>query len=61
MLGVLKHLEQSSYVTVTLTHGTGLDGFYEQLGFQAVGDATRVWKRGDTNIDAPTKRWTSER
>lgn len=47
MAGVLAHLRQSRYVTVTLTHHHGLGDFYQRFGFRAIGDDTdtRVWHR----------------
>jgi len=47
MAGVLGHLRQSRYVSVTLTHGGGLGDFYQRFGFRAIGDDTdtRIWHR----------------
>ena len=47
MEGILNHLQRSSYVSVTLTDGSGLDGFYERFGFRMISSGTpsRVWKR----------------
>ena len=45
MRGVLAHLQRSRYVTVTLTAGAGLEGFYRGFGFRAFEDAALVWKR----------------
>jgi ribosomal protein S18 acetylase RimI-like enzyme len=44
MQGVVAHLQRSRYVSVTLTHGSGLEGFYERFGFQVVKDIARIWK-----------------
>ena len=48
MLGVLAYLQNSNYVSVTLTDGTGLKDFYQRFGFQTIGveTPTRVWRRG---------------
>jgi ribosomal protein S18 acetylase RimI-like enzyme len=48
MQGVLAHLRRSDYLSVTLTDGSGAQGFYERFGFQEIaGDAVaRVWRRG---------------
>jgi aspartate racemase len=48
MAGVLAYLKGADYISVTLTDGSRLPGFYEQFGFQRL-DAvtpTRVWRRG---------------
>ena len=47
MVGVLGHLRQSRYVSVTLTHGGGLGDFYRRFGFRPIGDDTdtRIWQR----------------
>ena len=47
MAGVLAHLQQSRYVSVTLTHGHGLDDFYVRFGFRPVcsDTSTRAWRR----------------
>ncbi len=48
ILGVLAHLQRSRYVSVTLTDGSGIEGFCERFGFRAIESATpaRVWERG---------------
>jgi ribosomal protein S18 acetylase RimI-like enzyme len=48
MQGVLAHLQRSNYVSVTLTDGSGIDGFYQRFGFQLFNqeEPVRVWKRG---------------
>ena len=52
MRGVLEHLLRSRYVSVTLNHGSGLEGFYQRFGFQVCDDVARVWKRGtETKLD----------
>jgi GNAT superfamily N-acetyltransferase len=43
MRRVVGHLRQSLYVTVTLTAGTGLDGFYQRFDFKLFKDAAHVW------------------
>jgi ribosomal protein S18 acetylase RimI-like enzyme len=52
MRRVLAHLQRSRYVSVTLTDGSGLQGFYEQFGFRVGRDGapTRVWERGTETI-----------
>ena len=49
MPGVLAYLQRSRYVSVTLTDGSGIQGFYQRFGFQP-GDhehtPMRVWRRG---------------
>src|SRR6185436_9874354 len=34
MRGILAHLERSRYVSVTLTDGSGIAGFYQRFGFR---------------------------
>jgi GNAT superfamily N-acetyltransferase len=52
MRGVVAYLRQSRYVAVTLTHGSGLDSFYQRFGFQTVEDVTRIWKPAtEMNVD----------
>jgi ribosomal protein S18 acetylase RimI-like enzyme len=46
MRGVLAHLQQSRYVTVLLTDGSGIQGFYRRFGFQVYTDVAMVWERG---------------
>ena len=48
MSGVLAYLQNSNYVSVTLTDGSGLKDFYQRFGFQIIDDETptRVWRRG---------------
>lgn len=48
--GVLAHLQRSRYVSVTLTAGSGLEGFYHQFGFLVVKDVALIWKRGTETI-----------
>ncbi len=52
MMGVLAHLQNSQYLSVTLTDGSGLADFYERFGFQLVASDTpaRVWRRGTETI-----------
>lgn len=47
MGGVLRHLLASDYVSVTLTDGSALDGFYQRFGFRLISPDTpsRVWNR----------------
>jgi ribosomal protein S18 acetylase RimI-like enzyme len=52
MRGVVAHLQRSRYVSVTLTHGSGLEGFYEQFGFQVFKDIARTWRPAmETRLD----------
>jgi ribosomal protein S18 acetylase RimI-like enzyme len=46
MEGVVAHLRQSRYVSVTLTDDTGLPDFYERFGFRRLAPetATRRWR-----------------
>jgi len=44
MRGVVAHLQRARYVSVTLTDGSGLEGFYERFGFQVFNDIARIWK-----------------
>jgi GNAT superfamily N-acetyltransferase len=43
MQGVIAYLQRSRYVSVTLTHGSGLEDFYERFGFQVFKDIARIW------------------
>ena len=44
MRGVVTHLQRSQYVSVSLTHSSGLEGFYQRFGFQVSRDIARIWK-----------------
>ena len=44
MQRVLAHLQRSHYVSVTLTDGSGIAGFYQRFGFQDYKDVTLIWK-----------------
>src|SRR5262245_9791806 len=44
MRGVVAHLQRSRYVSVSLTHSSGLEGFYQRFGFQVSKDFVRFWK-----------------
>ena len=46
MRGVLAHLQQSRYVSVTLTDSSGIAGFYQQFGFRVCKDVAHGWERG---------------
>jgi ribosomal protein S18 acetylase RimI-like enzyme len=50
MRGVLTHLQRSSYVSVTLTDGSGIPGFYQRFGFRVGTDVAHVWERGTEAI-----------
>jgi ribosomal protein S18 acetylase RimI-like enzyme len=46
MRGVLAHLQRSRYVSVTLTDGSGIEGFYQRFGFLVANDVALVWEPG---------------
>jgi ribosomal protein S18 acetylase RimI-like enzyme len=46
MRGVLAHLHRSRYVSVTLTDGSGIEGFYRRFAFRPLNDDALVWDRG---------------
>jgi ribosomal protein S18 acetylase RimI-like enzyme len=46
MLGVLGYLQRSRHVSVTLTDGSGIAGFYQRFGFRVCKDVAHVWERG---------------
>jgi ribosomal protein S18 acetylase RimI-like enzyme len=46
MLGVLAHIQRSRYVSVTLTDGSGVEGFYQRFGFRVSKDIAHVWEQG---------------
>jgi ribosomal protein S18 acetylase RimI-like enzyme len=50
MRGVLAHLQRSRYVSVTLTDGSGMAGFYQRFGFRVYKDVAQVWERGTEAI-----------
>src|SRR5919109_1194818 len=50
MLGVLAHLQRSHYVSVTLTDGSGIEGFHQRFGFRVCNDVAQVWERGTEAI-----------
>jgi ribosomal protein S18 acetylase RimI-like enzyme len=65
MRGVLAYLKRSRYVSVTLTAGSGLEGFYQRFGFHVFKDVALVWKRGtetirdvDGTLPNPPLQWT---
>lgn len=44
MTHVIAHLRAAEYASVTLTDGSGIDGFYERFGFRTMSGAVpRVW------------------
>src|SRR5262249_19093340 len=45
MRGVVAHLQRSRYVSVSLSHSSGLDDFYQGFGFQVPKDFVRIWKQ----------------
>ena len=55
MSGVLAYLQNSNYVSVTLTDGSGLTDFYQRFGFQIIDveTPTRVWRRGKEIVKIP--------
>jgi ribosomal protein S18 acetylase RimI-like enzyme len=56
MRGVLAHLQRSRYVSVTLTDGSGIEGFYQRFGFRVFNDVAQVWVRGTEAIRNDTDR-----
>jgi ribosomal protein S18 acetylase RimI-like enzyme len=50
MRGVLAHLQRSRYVSVTLTDGSGIEGFYRRFGFRVCKDVAQIWERGTETI-----------
>jgi ribosomal protein S18 acetylase RimI-like enzyme len=50
MRGVLAHLQRSRYVSVTLTDGSGIAGFYQRFGFRVCKDVAQIWERGTAAI-----------
>jgi ribosomal protein S18 acetylase RimI-like enzyme len=46
MRGVLAHLQRSRYVSVTLTDGSGIAGFYQRFGFRVCKEVAQRWERG---------------
>jgi ribosomal protein S18 acetylase RimI-like enzyme len=58
MRGVLAHLQRSRYVSVTLTDGSGIAGFYHRFGFRVCPEVTQRWERGAeaSSSDAASER-----
>src|SRR5262245_60102919 len=58
MRGVLEHLHRSRYVSVTLTNGSGIAGFYHRFGFRVCPEVTQRWERGAeaSSSDAASER-----
>jgi ribosomal protein S18 acetylase RimI-like enzyme len=56
MHGVLAHLQRSRYVSVTLTDGSGIAGFYQRFGFRLCKDVAQQWERGEEPIDKDSER-----
>ena len=54
MCGVLAHPQRSHYVSVTLTDGSGIAGFYQRFGFQVCKDVAHRWDRGIEAISTET-------
>jgi aspartate racemase len=56
LAGVVAYLNQSNYISVTLTDGSGLTDFYQRFGFHLVDLAspTRVWRRGTATVPTQT-------
>ncbi len=46
MRGVLAHLQRSRYVSVTLTDGSGIGGFYHRFGFRVCSQVVQRWEPG---------------
>jgi predicted GNAT family acetyltransferase len=59
MMGVLAHLRCSRYVSVTLTDGSGIEGFYQRFGFRVSKDRACIWERGAETIskDSDSERF----
>jgi ribosomal protein S18 acetylase RimI-like enzyme len=56
MRGVLAHLQRSRYVSVTLTDGSGIEGFYQRFGFRVCKDVAQIWERGTETIGKDADR-----
>ena len=56
MRGVLAHLQRSRYVSVTLTDGSGIAGFYQRFGFRVCKDVAQIWERGTEVISQDSDR-----
>jgi ribosomal protein S18 acetylase RimI-like enzyme len=56
MRGVLAHLQRSRYVSVTLTDGSGIEGFYRRFGFRVCKDVAQIWERGTETIGKDADR-----
>jgi len=56
MRGVLAHLQRSRYVSVTLTDGSGLAGFYQRFGLQVCTEVAERWERGTETISNEADR-----
>jgi ribosomal protein S18 acetylase RimI-like enzyme len=54
MRGVLGHLQRSQYLSVTLTDGSGIAGFYQLFGFRVCKDVAQRWERGTEAISTET-------
>ena len=50
MCGILAHLQRSRYVSVTLTDGSGIAGFYHRFGFRVCTEVAQRWERGAETI-----------
>jgi ribosomal protein S18 acetylase RimI-like enzyme len=50
MRGVLAHLQRSRYVSVTLTDGSGIAGFYQRFGFRVCKDVAQRWERETASL-----------
>jgi len=54
MRHVTRHLQASNYVSVTLTDGTNIAGFYQKFGFRDSTEPALVWKPStDVSYQAP--------
>ena len=56
MRGVLAHLQRSQYLSVTLTDGSGIAGFYQRFGFRICKDVAQRWERVTEAISTETDR-----
>jgi GNAT superfamily N-acetyltransferase len=50
MRGVFAHLKLSNYLSVTLTDGSGIAGFYQKFGFRVCKDVAQIWDCGTETI-----------
>jgi uncharacterized membrane protein YfcA len=56
MRGLLAHLQRSRYVIMTLTDGSGIEGFYRRFGFHVCTDRAQVWEQRTETIGQDANR-----